>query len=517
MIFNSPYPSIPRAPAQDIPTFIFEYADKHSVFAKNPDLVALSEKSVSLTYSELRQMTDQVASGLVNNLGLKQKDYILVLLPNSVYYAPILLGALMAGLVCITANPAYTEGELAHLFNLCQPSAIVTVSDNYRRVEKVALSTKNQLLQGRIVTIDQSERGIFLFDILCDKPFDKQNLETKTAFEERPAVLVLSSGTTGKPKGVELSHANIISNLLQNMVFEDHESAVDLLTQRSPYHSCIACLPYFHIYGLLLVLLFSIARGRRQIVMPKFDIELLCQLTEKHKIAVAHLVPPIIIQLAKNPVVNRYNLTSLAYIVSGAAPLTQETQREVQKRLNCIVAQAYGLSEASPVTHRATTDSVPPGSTGYLLPSMHCKIIDESGKLLGKNMIGEICLSGPNIMIGYFNNPEATRQTIDSDGFLHTGDVGYVDERGCYYISDRKKELIKYKGYQVAPAELEGLLMDHPAVLDAAVIPVYSRSQETEFPKAFVVVRQDFASSSLVDDIAKWVASRVAPYKALRG
>ncbi|KAJ1802488.1 hypothetical protein LPJ75_006172, partial [Coemansia sp. RSA 2598] len=390
------------------------------------------------------------------------------------------------GLVCITANPAYTEGELAHLFSLCEPRAIITVSENYDLVEKVAPRTMDKSLLSRIVTIDQGQRGILLFDLLCDKDVERLSVDTERDLQETPAIVVLSSGTTGQPKGVVLSHSNIISNLVQNMIFEDHDTTIDSLTRRTPYHACVACLPYFHIYGLLLVLLFSIARGRRQIVMPRFDLELFCQLTEKHRVAVAHLVPPIIIQLAKSPVVDRYNLTSLAYVLSGAAPLTHETQSEAQKRLNCIVVQAYGMSEASPVTHRASSENVPSGSTGYLLPSMRCKIVDEDGQMLGKNMVGEICLSGPNIMMGYHNDSEATKQALDGDGFLHTGDVGYVDERGCYFIMDRKKELVKYNGYQVAPAELEGLLMDHPAVLDAAVIGTYSRAQETEFPKAFV-------------------------------
>ncbi|KAJ2705946.1 hypothetical protein FB645_002035 [Coemansia sp. IMI 203386] len=517
MIFSSPYPPIPKLPTQDIASFVFEYAEKHSVFAKNPDLIVLSEGHVSLTYSELRQMTDQVASGLVHKLGLKQKDRLLVLLPNSVYCAPILLGAFAAGLVCVTANPAYTEGELAHLLRLCQPSAIVTAADKHSTVEKAVLSTNNQAAQKRIVIVDEGENGIPLADILCDEDYSRLSIDTQKESEKTPAVVVLSSGTTGQPKGVVLSHSNIISNLLQNIIFEDHDAVVESLSRRAPFQSCVACLPYFHIYGLLLVLLFSIARGRRQIVMPQFDIELFCQLVEKHRIVVAHLVPPVIIQLAKHPAIGRYNLTSLAYIVSGAAPLTHETQREVQKRLNCAVVQAYGMSEASPVTHRASTADVPAGSTGYLLPSMQCKIIDKYGELLDKNKVGEICLRGPNIMAGYYNDPEATNKTVDGDGFLHTGDVGYVDARGCYFILDRKKELIKYKGFQVAPAELEGLLMAHPAVLDAAVISVYSRAQETELPKAFVVLRPEAVNANITRDIVDWVASRVAPYKALRG
>ncbi|KAJ1852212.1 hypothetical protein LPJ73_002870 [Coemansia sp. RSA 2703] len=514
---SSLFPAIPEFQTQDLPSFVFDFAEKYSAFGRNAGLVAMTEESDLLTYGELRQTSERLASGLVNRLGLKRGEVLLVLLPNTVYYAPIVLGALMVGLVCATANPAYTETEVVHLLKLCTPKAIVSVESNISLIESALRQSKIDVPPERILNIEKSSNKPSIFSIQCDQPFERVHIDKTLDMQNTPAFIVLSSGTTGMPKGVVLSHGNIISNLLQNITFEEHDAQLDMALRRAQSQTTMACLPFFHIYGLLLVLLFSIIKGRHQIVMPKYDLELFCRLVEKHKVAVANLVPPIIIQLAKSPVVDKYNLTSLIYVNSGAAPLARETQNELQKRLGCIVTQAYGLSETSPVSHRASVENVPAGSIGYLLPSMRCRIIDDEGKSLGINEVGEICLRGPNVMLGYLNNPEATVQVIDEEGFFHTGDVGYVDHRGRYFISDRKKELIKYKGFQVAPAELEGLLMNHPAVLDAAVIPVYNRAQETEVPKAFVVVRPEFINLTLTQDIANYVASHVADYKALRG
>ncbi|KAJ2779028.1 hypothetical protein GGI15_004006, partial [Coemansia interrupta] len=506
-----------RVTQMHLPSFVFDFAEKHSCFGRDASLAAMTEESVSLSYGEMRQLTERLASGLVNRLGLKRGDVLLVLLPNTVYYAPILLGAQMVGLVCATANPAYTETEIVHLLKLCTPKVVVTVDNNVSLVESALRQTRVDVPRERILSIEKNSNGPSIFDILSGQTFERVRIDKTPDMQNTPAFIVLSSGTTGMPKGVVLSHGNIISNLLQNLTFEEHDAQLDMVFRRAQSQTTMACLPFFHIYALLLVLLYSVIKGRHQIIMPKYDIELFCRLVEKHRVTLANLVPPIIIQLAKSPVVDKYDLTSLAYINSGAAPLACETQNELQKRLGCIVTQAYGLSETSPVSHRAPAGNVPAGSIGYLLPSMQCRIIDDDGKPLGTNEAGEICLRGPNVMLGYLNDPEATAKTMDEDGFFHTGDIGYVDNRGRYYISDRKKELIKYKGFQVAPAELEGLLMDHPAVLDAAVIPVYNRAQETEVPKAFVVVRPEFINLTLTSDIASHVASHVADYKALRG
>jgi acyl-CoA synthetase (AMP-forming)/AMP-acid ligase II len=248
--------------------------------------------------------------------------------------------------------------------------------------------------------------------------------------------------------------------------------------------------------------------------MPRFDLEEFLRLVQQHKLTHLYLVPPIVLALAKHPVVDKYDLSSVALVNSGAAPLDEALQRACGERLHCLVTQGYGMTETSLACHVTPQDParVRSGSVGQTLSGMESKVVDtETGAELGVNERGEICVRGPNIMRGYWNDADATARTIDADGWLHTGDVGYADADGYFYVVDRVKELIKYKGMQVAPAELEGLLLSHPAVADAAVIP--SPDEEAgEVPKAFVVLRQPIAPAELMD----WVAGRVAPHKKIR-
>jgi acyl-CoA synthetase (AMP-forming)/AMP-acid ligase II len=231
-------------------------------------------------------------------------------------------------------------------------------------------------------------------------------------------------------------------------------------------------------------------------------------------VTLSHIVPPIVLQLARNPVIEKYDLSSLKIIFSGAAPLGEELSRECIQRIGCSIRQGYGLTETSPVTHSSPADpaQMKHGSVGPPAPNTECKLIDPAtGAELGPNQEGELCVRGPQIMKGYLNNPEATARTIDEDHWLHTGDIGYADEDGHFYIVDRVKELIKYKGFQVAPAELEAILLTHPAVADAAVIPC--RDDEAgEVPKAFVVLKGEASAEAIMD----FVAERVAPHKKIR-
>ncbi|KAJ2561674.1 hypothetical protein GGH12_003815 [Coemansia sp. RSA 1822] len=511
-MFASPFADI-LLPTQDLPSFLFEYADRHSVFGNNPDHVAFSDDTSTLTYAELRQQSHMFASGLVNHMQLPKGRNIAILLPNTNSYPVVVLGSLMAGMVCALANPAYAIDELQHFLRQVDAVAVVTTSDLVPLVLKALSRVGMTISRDRILTIDGSSDNIR--HCMVGTPYSQFRI-TSSDKAQTPAFILQSSGTTGLPKGMVLSHSNVVSNILQNIAFEANDAIISAAERVQTQQTHIVCLPFFHSYGLVLMLLVPVAKGHRQLIMRTFDLEQMCQLIETHSISVAHLVPPIIIQLAKAPVVGKYNLSSLVFISCGAAPLTRETQCIIQKRIGCAVTQAYGLSEASPVTHRSPTSGAPAGSVGALVPSMQCKIIDENGKLLGKMQPGELCVRGPNVMLGYLNNSEATAQTI-KDGFLHTGDIGYVDNSGFYFISDRKKELIKYKGFQVAPAELEGLLLDHPAVLDAAVIPVFDHIHETEVPKAFIVVNPLLVSPTLAQEINDWLTKRVASYKVLRG
>jgi acyl-CoA synthetase (AMP-forming)/AMP-acid ligase II len=276
----------------------------------------------------------------------------------------------------------------------------------------------------------------------------------------------------------------------------------------------IGVLPLFHIYGLVVVLNLGLYQGATIVTVPRFELEPFLQLLQDHEVTLAHLVPPIVLALSKNPLVDNYKLPKLKTIFCGAAPLDENLTRACMERLDCDVRQGYGMTETSPVTHSSPADpsQVKFGSVGVPAPNTECKVVDlATGELLGSNKEGEICVRGPQVMKGYLNRPEATAATIDPEGWLHTGDIGYADADGHFFIVDRAKELIKYKGFQVPPAELEALLLTHPSVADAAVIPIPD-DEAGEIPKAFVVLKKAATAEELMD----FVAERVAPHKKIR-
>jgi len=273
-------------------------------------------------------------------------------------------------------------------------------------------------------------------------------------------------------------------------------------------------LPLFHIYGLVVVLNMGLYSGATVVLMPRFELESFLKAVQAYEVTLTHLVPPIILALGKSPVVDNYKLPKLHTIFSGAAPLGEDLTRACMDRLGCSVRQGYGMTETSPVTHSSPAPPWPVkfGSVGVPAPNTECKIVDlETGDPLGTGERGEVCVRGPQIMRGYLNNPEATARTIDSENWLHTGDIGYFDEDGHFFIVDRAKELIKYKGFQVPPAELEAVLLTHPSIADAAVIPCPDE-EAGEVPKAIVVLRHP----SDPEAIMEFVAERVAPHKRIR-
>jgi acyl-CoA synthetase (AMP-forming)/AMP-acid ligase II len=316
--------------------------------------------------------------------------------------------------------------------------------------------------------------------------------------------LPYSSGTTGICKGVMLTHSNLVANLAQ-LKGGGHDWNEDTL---------VCVLPLFHIYGLVAVMSHGLWCGSTVVTLPRFDFEQVLRTIQEHKVTVAHVVPPIALALVKSPAVAAYDLSSLRMIFSGAAPLGAELSRECAERLKCDVVQGYGMTETSPCTHIATPESNKHGSVGHCVPNMECKLVSvETGEEVGVNEEGEICVRGPQVMKGYLNKPDATAETIDADGWLHTGDIGYADDEAFFFVVDRAKELIKYKGFQVAPAELEALLLTHPSVADAAVVPVPD-DEAGEIPKAFVVLKN--GNDLNADELMSFVAGQVAPHKKIR-
>ena len=301
-----------------------------------------------------------------------------------------------------------------------------------------------------------------------------------------------------------LTHHNLVANLVQStaVLAVDEDETV------------LSFLPFFHIYGMQVLMNNALAQGGKVVTMARFDLEQFLTLAQDHKIKRAFVAPPIVLALAKHPMVADYDLSALECVFSGAAPLGAELADEASQRLGCEVVQGYGMTELSPVSHSTPTGMFKPGSIGVLIPSTECRIVDpETGNDLGIGEDGEIWIRGPQVMPGYLNNETATAATIDADGWLHTGDIGHADEDGHFHIVDRLKELIKFKGFQVPPAELEALLVTHPAVADAAVIGVPD-DEAGELPKAFVALKQGQEASE--DEIKQFVAEKVATYKQIR-
>lgn len=254
-------------------------------------------------------------------------------------------------------------------------------------------------------------------------------------------------------------------------------------------------------------------------IMREFNLEAFCGAIQQEKITYASIVPPVAVALAKSPVVSKYDLSSLRMLQSAAAPAGNDLIEAIYKRLKVPIKQSYGLTEASPLVSAQRWEdwNKPIGCSGNLVPSMSMKVMSD-GMEVGQGKEGEIWIRGPNVTKGYYNNPKATAESIDAEGWYRTGDIGYVDEKNNIYITDRLKELIKYNGFQVAPAELEGLLLAHPAVSDVAVIGVYNEQRATELPRAVVVLAAGYRGDvKMEQDLKDWIHKRVAPYKRLRG
>jgi acyl-CoA synthetase (AMP-forming)/AMP-acid ligase II len=319
------------------------------------------------------------------------------------------------------------------------------------------------------------------------------------------AILPYSSGTTGAMKGVMLTHRNLVANIEQTLTslpITDEDTLVGVL-------------PFFHIYGQTVVLNLGLAQGATIVTMPRFDLERLLEIVEEHRVTWLHIVPPVVLAFANAPQVEGRDLSTLKMVISGAAPLDAELARRAEARIGAPIRQGYGLTELSPVSHKspiAKAAETPPGSVGPVLPNTEMRLVDpDTGEDAGPGEEGEIWIRGPQVMIGYLRNPEATAATITPDGWLRTGDIGRIDENGYTYIVDRLKELIKYKAYQVPPAELEAVLVSHPKIKDAGVIGV-PHEDGGEAPKACIVAEDGVDP----DEVMAYVADRVAPYKRIR-
>lgn len=489
IIHRSPLPDV-EIPDVTITEFVLREA------RTVPDRPALIDgpSGRTYTYSQLSAAIHAFAGGL-HARGLGPGSTIAVMSPNIPEFAIVFHGAAVAGVAVSTINPTYTSEEVAFQLTDSGSTLLITIA----LFAETALQAAQASAVAEVLFIGDAPEGLASFTTLMGDPITQVDV----APGEHVVVLPYSSGTTGFPKGVMLTHTNLVANLVQC------EGALDVRDGEV----VLAVLPFFHIYGMQVLMNFFLSRGSTIVTVPRFDLQQSLELIQQHRITRLFAVPPIVLALAKHPLVDEYDLSSLRQVFSGAAPLGAELAQEASTRINCEVVQGYGMTEMSPVSHVTRMGDFKPGTCGVTVANTECRIVDaEGGEDQRVGAVGELWVRGPQVMKGYLNNPEATAETIDADGWLHTGDVAFIDEDGHMTIVDRVKELIKYKGFQVAPAELEALLLTHPSIADAAVVGVPD-DEAGERPRAFVVVKDGQHVSA--DDITAFTAEHVATYKVI--
>lgn len=488
MIHESPWPSLGTYAPLTVPQMV------EATVRRLPDKPALvAGDGASYTYSDWWTAVRGLARTLQDD-GIAPGDMIGIFAPNSVEYAVALHAGLLIGATITTLNPLYREREVEHQLNDSGAKLVFTLSALKPLVEE----TKQHLPKlARVVELES------VWDMARSAKGEPAPVQVDPL--THVAVLPYSSGTTGLPKGVMLTHQNLTANIRQTMALEmTTENAVVL-----------DFLPFYHIYGMMVLLNCGLVAGATQVILPRFDPEAALHLIQQHRVSDLYVVPPVLLAMVgQQPKLSSFDLSSLRFIMSGAAPLPPEVGRQAQQLLKCTVMQGYGMTESSPITNVNPLSNPREGTVGPPVADTREKIVSlDTGDVMPPGEIGELLVYGPQVMQGYWGRPDATAETITPDGWLRTGDIASADADGYVRIHDRKKEMIKYKGYQVAPAELEGLLMEHPAVRDAAVIPK-ADAEAGEVPKAFVVPH-DPASIDL-DGVLAFVADKVAPYKKIR-
>ncbi|MFJ2648958.1 4-coumarate--CoA ligase family protein [Streptomyces sp. NPDC087420] len=497
MIFHSEYADVP---AVDLP--IHEAVLGRA--AEFGDTVALIDgtNGTSMTYAQLDTYHRALAAAFTD-AGVRKGDVLALHSPNTVVYPAVFYAATRAGATVTTAHPLATAEELATQLRDAAARWIVTVGP------LLEVARRSAELVGGIEEIFVCDRAVGHRSVRDLARSTAPQVTVPVDPGEDIAVLPYSSGTTGVPKGVMLTHRSIATNLAQ----------MEPVVPMGPGDRILAILPFFHIYGLTALMNAPLRHGATVVVLPRFDLDQFLAAIETYRITGLYVAPPIVLALAKHPAVSRYDLSSLRYVLCAAAPLDSRLAAACSARLNLPpVRQAYGMTELSPGTHivpLAATDP-PPGAVGKLLPGTEMRVVrlDDPDTDVATGGEGEILIRGPQVMKGYLGRPGDTAAMIDADGWVHTGDVGRADADGWLFVVDRVKELIKYKGFQVAPAELEALLLTHDSIADAAVIGVYD-ADGNEVPKAYIV-RRPGAETLGADAVMTFVAERVAPYKKIR-
>jgi len=467
--------------------------------SKSPDAIAFSHKDKNLTYGELDKLTSQLASGL-NDMGVKKGDSVLLFLPNSLEFVISYYGILKAGGVVVPTNPLYKGRELKHQLNDAESCAIITDKGSLPKVKEIIDQSS---LKTIIVTdVKKVEGTTSLSEILA------RHRAIPPAFKVKPkedvAAIEYTGGTTGFPKGAMLTHYNLVANAIQNATWFSWNSK-DVI---------IGVLPFYHSWGACTCVNSSIYTGARVIICPRFDAEELLRTIEREKATVMYGAASMFATLTDSPPISKYDLSSLRYVKAGAMPIPPEVKERWEQVTGVNMVLGYGLSEASPETHNCPPRRVKVGTVGIPIVDTEAKIVDQdTGRIeLPPGEIGELIIRGPQVMKGYLNRPEDDKEAL-REGWLYTGDLAFMDDEGYFHIADRKKETIKYKGYTIAPAEVEAVLYEHPAVKECAVVGK-ADTIAGEIPKAYVVIKEGCALCA--EELIKFCENRVSAYKKIR-
>ncbi|KAI8089721.1 uncharacterized protein BX664DRAFT_140194 [Halteromyces radiatus] len=465
----------------------------------------------TITAGHFKKLVNGLNSGL-QKMGFRKGDCLSVFSSNNIYTNAIYTGTLAACGVVSPINVTYTGQELEYQLSISKPKILIAHPDQLDLALEYA--TKLGIQHVYSIEHDPRHRVPFWVNALVIHNSDTPMISIpEEALRHTPAFALFSSGTTGRSKCVHVSHYQYISNMIEAKKAREDPNQPNALVGVIG----LGVMPMYHAAGLFRSLQLPLLILGTLVVVKKYSVENVCQAVETYKINHFAAVPPMLLHMLNSPITEKYDLSSITSFTVGAAPISGKIVEGIVAKYKAPVVQGYGLTECGPIITQFPFNSLDkPSSIGVPIPYTHVRIVDENGKDLGVGQCGELIVKGPQLMMGYYGNPTATKETIDEDGYLHTGDIALYDEDGYYYIVDRIKELIKYKGLQVAPVELESVLSDCPFVLDSGVIGIYNEQQATELPMAFIVPRvpkDDLLGKKIMD----WVSDRVAPHKRLRG